>query len=127
MKGKMYSILKGKCPVCHRGDVYVTKNGYDLRNFDKMHERCSHCGHKYEIENGFWYGAMYVSYGLTVAMSVATFLITYWTYPQADAWLYVGLITLVVLGLAPFTFRFSRLVWMNFFAEYDPAKNQDHE
>lgn len=125
MKNSMfYSIFKAKCPVCHQGEVYQSNQIYNLSKFDKMHERCSHCGHKYEIENGFWYGAMYVSYALTVAFSVASFILTYLFYPQATVWVYFGLIVLVLLGLAPVTFRLSRMIWMNFFTHYDPEKSK---
>lgn len=125
MKNSMfYSIFNSKCPVCHQGDVYESKQIYNFNKFDKMHERCSHCGHKYEIENGFWYGAMYVSYALTVAFSVATFILTYLFYPQASAWLYFGMIVLVLLILVPVTFRLSRMIWMNFFTHYDPEKSK---
>lgn len=125
MKGnKIYSIFKGKCPVCHEGDVFETKQFYNLRRFDKMNERCPECGHKFEIEPGFWYGAMYVSYGLTVAFSVAAFVLTYLIYPAANAWLYMGLIVFVIVGLVPVTFRLSRLIWMNMFASFDPHKTK---
>lgn len=123
MKGsKVYSVFREKCPVCHVGDVFESKQLYNLRKFDKMHERCAHCGHKFEIEHGFWYGAMYVSYGLTVAFSVATFMLTYLIYPQADAWLYFGLIVFVIFAAVPVTYRMSRMIWMNMFSSFDPQK-----
>ena len=40
-----------------------------------MNDYCSSCGLKYKIEPSFFYGAMYVSYGLTVAIGVAAFVI----------------------------------------------------
>jgi uncharacterized protein (DUF983 family) len=123
MKGtRWYSIFKAKCPVCHEGDVFESKEVYNLRKFDKMYKNCSHCGHKYEKEQGFWYGAMYVSYALTVAMSVAAFVLTYLIYPPATVWVYISIITITVLFLAPVTFRGSRLIWMNFFNHYDALK-----
>jgi hypothetical protein len=41
-----------------------------------MHDNCSHCGLKYQIEPSFFYGAMYVSYGLNVA-GIAAFIISF--------------------------------------------------
>jgi uncharacterized protein (DUF983 family) len=122
LKDKFYSVFKGKCPACHQGDIFESGAIYNPKKFDKMYEKCAHCGHKYEIENGFWYGAMYVSYGLTVAFSVATFVLTYLIYPDADAWLYFGLIVFVLLALVPITFRYSRLIWMNLFTSFNPNK-----
>lgn len=121
-KTRFYSIFKAKCPVCHEGEVFNNTGAYDLGNIDKMHEHCSNCGYKYEKEPGYWYGAMYASYGLTVAMSVAVFILTYWIYPAATVSIYIGVICLVILILAPVTFRASRLIWMNLFAHYDPIK-----
>lgn len=123
MKGsRLYSILKEKCPVCQEGDVFESKQKYNLKQFDKMHTNCSHCGHKYEKENGFWYGAMYVSYGLTVGLSAATFVICYLLFPHASVWTYILAIVLVLFALVPVTFRMSRMVWMNLFTHYDPLK-----
>lgn len=128
MKGsKMYSILHAKCPVCQEGDAFESKQVFNLRKFDKMPERCAHCGHKFELENGFWYGAMYVSYGLTVAFSVAVFVLTWLIYPAASSWLYIGLIAITILVLAPITFRISRLIWMNIFSSFDPLKAKTRE
>lgn len=122
-----FSVFKGKCPVCHEGDVFESREIYNLKKFDKMPERCAHCGHKFEIENGFWYGAMYVSYALTVAISVTTFVLTYLIYPEASVWLYISLIVIALIGMAPITYRTSRLVWMNFFTHFDPLKTKNHE
>ena len=72
---KLYSILTGTCPRCHEESMYVNKNPYALGDLFKMHERCSHCGLKYKIEPSFFYGSMYVSYGVGVAFAVATFVI----------------------------------------------------
>lgn len=118
----LQSIFTYKCPVCREGDAFSFKNPYNLRNFDKMPEHCSECGHKFEKEQGFWYGAMYVSYALTVAMSVATFVLTYLFYPAATVWVYISAIIAVIFLLAPITFRLSRMVWMNFFAKFDSSK-----
>jgi hypothetical protein len=40
-----------------------------------MHDNCSHCGLKYQIEPSFFYGA--VSYGLNVAVGIAAFIISF--------------------------------------------------
>lgn len=124
MKEKFTSIFRAKCPVCLQGKVYEVKNPYDFKKFDKMYERCDKCNHRYEIEAGFWYGAMYVSYAMTVAFSVATFILTYIVDVvfklNLDALVYFGMIVLNIIALVPITFRTSRLVWMTFFTSYDP-------
>tara|TARA_B100000508_G_scaffold140085_2_gene140018 strand:+ start:26519 stop:26923 length:405 start_codon:yes stop_codon:yes gene_type:complete len=117
---RLYSIFKGKCPVCHEGKVFTYNNVFNPSKFDKMEERCDKCGHKYEIETGFFYGAMYVAYALTVAISVATYVITYLIYPETPYWVYIINILVALIVMAPITFRGGRMIWINFFNSYDP-------
>ena len=117
---RLYSIFKGRCPVCHEGKVFTYKEVYHPSKFDKMEENCGVCGHKYEKEVGFFYGAMYVAYALTVALSVATFVLTYLIYQDTPYWVYIINILAVLVLLAPVTFRGGRLIWLNFFNSYNP-------
>ena len=115
---KLYSILTGTCPRCHQESMYEDKNAYHLKNIYKMHEKCSHCGLHYQIEPSFFYGAMYVSYGLTVAIGVAVFII-------AKIFLGLDLMTSFIaiiaglLILMPITARLSRNIYINIFVHYD--------
>jgi hypothetical protein len=53
--------------------MYLDKNPFNLKT-QKMHEKCSHCGLIYQIEPSFFYGAMYVSYGLNVALVLSIYI-----------------------------------------------------
>jgi uncharacterized protein (DUF983 family) len=121
---KLYSITKGKCPRCHEGDFYLTKNPYNLKKFDKMYQCCSQCGQSFEMETGFYYGAMYVSYGLSVAFGIAVFVAQKILF-DLSLEAYLTLITILLLaGMPPF-YRLSRLIWINMFVKYDAeAKNR---
>ncbi|MEO9257896.1 MAG: DUF983 domain-containing protein [Crocinitomicaceae bacterium] len=120
---KIYSILNNRCPICHEGEVFSHKI-YDIKNFHKMHERCSVCNHKYEIEPGFFIGAMYVSYGITVAISVVASVLTYLISPDAPYYMYMITISLGIILIMPFTYRISRLTWINMFSNYNPKVKQ---
>ncbi|MAO08409.1 MAG: DUF983 domain-containing protein [Alteromonas sp.] len=118
---KLYSIFTGTCPVCQQEKMYVRSNPYHLSEALKMHERCGHCQTKYKIEPSFFYGAMYVSYGLGVAFAVAAFVISYFFIGLGrleSFFVIVG--TLIVL--LPIILRWSRNIWINFFFQYDPEK-----
>ena len=69
----LYSILGFKCPYCHTGDFFVS-HPYDLRHTGDVHDHCGHCGRRFNIEPGFYYGAMYVSYAIGVAAMVTVFV-----------------------------------------------------
>lgn len=116
---KLYSILRMKCPRCHETDLFTHANPYRFSGFFDMPERCEKCGQKFEIEPGFYYGAMYVSYALCVAYLVAVFVAMTVLYPSFSLELYLvlGIGTMVVL--TPYFFRLSRAIWINFFISYD--------
>ena len=119
---KLYSVFNNKCPRCQEGDFFVNSAGFRFKNNLKTHERCSNCGLKYMIEPSFFYGAMYVSYALTVAMAVAIFVVCH----LLNLGLMISFISiLVILVLAnPFIMRISRLLYINMFVHYKKeAKN----
>src|ERR1700754_418539 len=68
------SVLRNRCSRCRRGRLFVDGNAYHLKRFMKMYDNCPVCGQPFEIEVGFWYGTGFVSYGLAVAVSVASFI-----------------------------------------------------
>lgn len=120
LKGtRLYSILNSKCPICQEGDFHLGKHAYDFKNFGKNHEHCSHCGFKYEKEPGFFYGAMYVSYALTVAFSVAIGVAIFVLFPSASYKVYLYSILGGLVVLMPISFRLSRIIWLNLFHHYD--------
>lgn len=118
LKGtKLYSILTGTCPVCQEESMYKEPNPYKLLKIFKMHERCSHCHTKYKIEPSFFFGAMYVSYGLGVAIAVAAFIVVHLFFGGGLMATFIGIIgTLVVL--MPIIIRVSRNIWINIFLNY---------
>ena len=122
---KLYSILTGACPKCHQESMYSNKNPYNLRDVLKINETCSHCGTKYRIEPSFFYGSMYVSYGVGIAFAVAAFVISYLFLGSSLMTAFIAIVgTLIVFG--PIIMRLSRNIWINLFMNYDKAlvKNQ---
>ena len=115
---KLYSILTGSCPKCHNESMYVNQNPYVPGQLFKMHERCSHCGTKYKIEPSFFYGAMYVSYGVGVAFAVATFVISYLFLEASLKNTFIAIVVTLIV-LMPVIIRLSRNIWINLFIKYD--------
>ena len=115
---KLYSILTGSCPKCHEESMYINKNPYILSQVYKMHERCSNCNTKYKIEPSFFYGAMYVSYGVGIAFSVAAFVISYLLIGTTLTTAFIVIVATAVI-LMPVIMRLSRNIWINLFMKYD--------
>jgi len=115
---KIYSIFKNKCPKCNEGDFFEDNNPLHLKKVLTTNENCSQCGFKYVIEPSFFYGAMYVSYGLTVGISILTFILLYYLGLNLVQ-VFIGIIAALIL-FTPFTLRLSRLIYINMFVKYDP-------
>jgi hypothetical protein len=79
-----------------------------------MHESCPNCGQKYQPEPGFYYGAMYVSYALTVAIFVAVVVIGNLFF-DPGIWEIVISLSIVLLLVMPLVFRLSRSIWAHMF------------
>ena len=80
----LMSALSGKCPVCSVGPLY---NGVFT-----LHETCSHCGVRFERDNGSWLGALFFAYTFTVlALGVlaAVLIVKYGLFPGIE-WVLVG-------------------------------------
>lgn len=122
LKGsKLYSVFTGTCPVCHHGKMYIEDNPYKLMKVLKMHDRCSNCNTKFKMEPSFFYGAMYVSYAVGVAIAVAAFIIAYLFFGLDRNYTFLAIIITLVL-LFPLILRVSRNIWINFFMKYDKNK-----
>jgi uncharacterized protein (DUF983 family) len=115
---KLNSILTGTCPRCQNESMYLDKNPLNFSKLIKMHERCSHCDLKYEIEPSFFYGAMYVSYGLNVALSIATFVISYLFLESTIKTSFIAIVVANII-LFPFVLRWSRNIYINMFVSFD--------
>jgi hypothetical protein len=94
-----------------------------------MHERCTVCKQRTEIEVGFYYGTAYLSYALTIAFSVF-FFIAWWatiglSVNDNRIYWWLGINVFCLLFFQPIIMRFSRSLWMYFFVYYNP--NWQHE
>jgi hypothetical protein len=107
------------------GKTFVKDSAYS-KNSVKMHERCPVCGQPTEIEVGFYYGTGYVSYALSIAVLVATFvawkLIIGVTFSIDDdrIFYWMGTAFIILFALQPVLMRLSRILWLSWFVSYDP-------
>ncbi|WP_108868175.1 DUF983 domain-containing protein [Aquimarina aquimarini] len=127
LKGtRIYSIISGSCPVCHKESMYVERNPYKLSNTLMMKERCSHCNTKYKIEPSFFYGAMYVSYPVGIAFATAAFVLSYLVF-NLNLIITYGIIVVVMIFALPLILRLSRNIWINFFMSYGKPRPEEQK
>lgn len=66
---------------------------------------------------------MFVSYAINVALFVAAWLAMYVLWRPESDWVYVGAISAVAIVFTPWTYRFSRILWLYWFGglRHDPT------
>ncbi|MGE0568630.1 MAG: DUF983 domain-containing protein [Bacteroidia bacterium] len=111
-----HTAFTNSCPRCHKGKVFKNQNPYNLKNLFSLHEKCSHCGLDFVPEVGFYYGAMYVSYALSVAWFVMWWILQSWLF-EIDTLLFVSLLVVTIILLSPLNLRLSRLMWLAMFVK----------
>lgn len=121
---KLYSVVHGTCPRCHEGQVFKNKNPYKGLQFAQMNSACSHCGQSFDPEPGFYQGAMYVSYALTLGICFVVGIALILLY-NVSMLILMSLLTVILLVLVPIVFRLSRLIWLNFFIRYRPQNPRE--
>ncbi|TVR76414.1 MAG: DUF983 domain-containing protein [Chitinophagaceae bacterium] len=121
MKNKSFlsSVLSLNCPRCRKGHMFRDEKTFTFTDVQSMPERCPVCGQPYFIEVAFYYGALYVSYGVSVALSVANF-VWYFLLFDWNTWQYLLINFGILAFLFPYILRVSRSIWAHLFIRFDP-------
>jgi uncharacterized protein (DUF983 family) len=119
------AILKERCPRCHRGAMF-SHSAFNVRKFDEMPEHCPVCQFRYEVELGFYWGAMYISYGLAVGIVLAVGLVLYYLAGDPPLWVYAVTVTSAITLSTTILFRYARVLMLYLFGSvyFDPQINR---
>ncbi len=110
------AVFRQRCPRCRLGTIFR----YSIfRGFPNMRERCSVCDLKFQREEGYFLGAMYISFGLALVVialiAALLWAITGWWITRATIWAVV-----LFLPLAPAISLFARVLWIYLDQAFDP-------
>lgn len=108
-------ILNNECPNCDQGKVFKDKSFFFSLGFPKMYDRCYSCDFKFEKEPGFFVGAMYVSYALSVGEAIITFFIAQQFFDKLFDLRIIIVVAAVLMLLMFFNIRLSRIIWTYLF------------
>ena len=111
------NVVTGVCPNCKKTKVFKTLGNPILFKMPQMNDECVACNYSFHRETGFYFGAMYMSYALTVAEMVAVFVIG--LLLKLSFLHMFMMVVVVILALSTFNYRISRLMWLNIFYEKD--------
>ncbi len=86
-----------------------------------MHERCPACGLKFEREEGYFLGAMYIAYGLALGTIALLGVLLWWL----SGWAFQTTVIVAVILFLPFapvlTFM-ARVLWIYLDQALDPDR-----
>lgn len=116
--GLVSSIFHQLCPRCRMGRIF---RGSVFRGFPRMEKRCSICDLKFEREEGYFLGAMYISYALALA-TIAVLALVLWTLTAWGILKDIVVAIVLFLPLAPVLTLFSRVLWIYLDQAIDPER-----
>jgi len=112
-------ILHQRCPRCRSGRIFRHSI---FRGFPRMNERCPACDLKFEREQGYFLGAMYISYGVALVMITAIAALlwstTRWAITKVTVW---AIVLFVPLALP--TTLMARVLWIYLDQAVDPDRS----
>jgi uncharacterized protein (DUF983 family) len=110
------AIVRQRCPRCRAGKIFPYSIFW---GFPKMSERCPECGLKFQREEGYFLGAMYISFGLALVIialiGALMWVVTGWWITKVTIWAVV-----LFLPLAPAIALLSRVLWIHLDQAFDP-------
>ena len=119
MNRRLAAIVGSRCPRCLTGRVFP--RGWRQV---KMFYACPNCGLVFGRENGYFTGAMIVSYMLAVPLlAIMTSVVLWVTGWRFDLALLVAAV--YFLPFVPAVFRYSRVIWMHFDRVVDPTEESE--
>lgn len=105
--------------------MFQNPKTYSFQNLGQVKDSCECCGANLKPETGFYFGAAYVNWALTVALWVSV-LVALKTF-NAIGWMEFGFLShpklflstgfVLTILLFPYVFRLSRSIWAALFVK----------
>ena len=105
--------LQLRCPRCGRAPLF--------RGWFTMNTVCAVCDLRFERAQGYWVGAIYVNYGVSVTIAIAGYFLLWARAGLSTAWQFAIWIPFLIVFPLWF-FRYSRSLWlaMEFYLNPEP-------
>jgi len=117
---RLGAIFGGRCPRCRTGRIF---RGLILW-FVPMNQLCPVCGLVFEREQGYFLGAMYISYAMAVPLLVL-FLLLFWKLTSWPWNMILIASALALLPFAPLLTLFARVLWIHLDRGVDPGERHE--
>jgi uncharacterized protein (DUF983 family) len=117
--GLVSAVWRQLCPRCREGAIF---KGSLFRTGLALQPNCPVCGLKFQREAGYFIGAMYFSYLISIPPVLALVLVLW----RLTGWRYDIVILaafLCYLPAAPVVTRYARVMWIYVDQHFDPEKS----
>jgi uncharacterized protein (DUF983 family) len=109
-------IFHQRCPRCRLGQIFRSSI---FRGFPRMNQKCPVCNLKFEREQGYFLGAMYLSYGLAL-ITIAVIALLLWALTRISIIKAAIWAVVLFLPLAPPLTLLARVLWIYLDRSIDP-------
>jgi len=108
---RLWSAVRLRCPRCGVAPLF--------RGFFSMYPECLSCNLRFEREQGYFVGAIYINYAATAIITIAGYV---WLDYFVDLSLAKQLIVWITFGVCfpLFFFRYARSLWLSIDYIVDP-------
>ena len=103
----IWAMIRGRCPRCRKAKIFS--------GVFAMNEVCRVCGLRFQRDQGYFLGAMYVSYPLSAVLMLGGLAIARWLLPDWEMnTVFLFVVLPCYLPFVPAVFRYSRIGWIYF-------------
>ena len=118
---KMAAIWNYKCPRCREGNLF--NQPFKIDDPLGMPYRCNVCGQRTEPEPGFYFGAMFISYGLSGILFLTLGGIMILGFGMTGRQTIISVVIVAVITFL-LNLRLSRSIWIHLMVKYKPSSKQ---
>ena len=91
-----------------------------------MPDRCPVCNQDFQIEPGFYIGALWTSFPIVIFIMTLLSIVLLVIVKMQLEWFFVA-ITIILFSLQPIIIRLGRAIWINIFVDFDAESMTDAE
>lgn len=113
------SCLNMTCPQCRATRMFKKPGFFVYFKTFEMHANCGKCGLKFELEPGFWYGALWASYPLLIIIEFPFLLMSLFK-SWGNYWSPLVIMAIVFIILWPTFIRLGRSIWVHAWVKFIP-------
>lgn len=119
------AIAKAKCPKCREGNIFPV-SVFSFRKLSDVNDNCPKCGAELVPEPDFYYGAMYISYALSVALFVNVMIVLNYVFDDPDLMVYIVSVVFFNVLLLPIMLRYSKVLYLYWLGDISYQENKNN-